>query len=309
MAREWRETGPHLTKGATRGLDRPIAELAGRQHGVVSLAQLLALGLSADAVRQRVRAGRLHRVYRGVYAVGHAHLLPRARWKAATLSAGPGAALSHRSAAALHDLMPSPSGPVEVSVVTSAGRRRRDLVIHRVIGLEIVEVDHIPTTTVRRTITDLAATLPRDRLERLLERAEQLKITNVRPIPNARGAATLRSLLPEQPGSRSELERRVLRLCAGHDIPTPQINVALHLPDHTTIIVDFLWPDIRLVLEADGRAAHDTGRAFERDRRRDQLVALAGYIPLRTTWRQVRDRPGELVGLLRQYSAEASLRR
>src|SRR3954471_3094282 len=89
------------TKGSPRRGEAAIAALAARQHGVVSRAQLAALGLGAGAIKHRLALGRLHPLYRGVYAVGHRSLRPEAWWLAAVLAAGPDAGLSHRSAAAL----------------------------------------------------------------------------------------------------------------------------------------------------------------------------------------------------------------
>src|SRR5215217_736847 len=103
-------------KVAPRPLDRSIAALARRQHGVVSITQLAALGVSQRAVAHRVAAGRLHRIHQGVYAVGHTALTTRGHWHAAVLAAGPGAALSHASAAALWGLRRSAATIVDVSV-------------------------------------------------------------------------------------------------------------------------------------------------------------------------------------------------
>src|SRR4051812_16149790 len=94
-------------KSQLRPFDFAIAVLAERQHGVVGHLQLVALGLSRQAINWRVRAGRLHRVHQGVYAVGHRRLTQRGRWMAAVLAGGDGAVLSHRSAAALWQLLPS----------------------------------------------------------------------------------------------------------------------------------------------------------------------------------------------------------
>src|SRR5918996_4736448 len=96
------------TERARPPLDAAVAQLAARQHGCVALAQVRELGLSSTGVRSRVAAGKLHRLHRGVYAVGHPALPPRGLWMAAVLACGPGAVLSHRSAAALWD---SPERP------------------------------------------------------------------------------------------------------------------------------------------------------------------------------------------------------
>jgi hypothetical protein len=113
-----------VPQSCSRAVDREIAVLAERQHGVAALAQLVALGLGARAVRGRVAAGRLHRIHRGVYAVGHASLTVKGRWMAAVLACGAGASLSHRSAAALLDVRPSTSILIE-AVVRVGGRAPR----------------------------------------------------------------------------------------------------------------------------------------------------------------------------------------
>ena len=111
-----------------------IAAIASRQHGVISSTQLIAAGLTTSAIGRWVSAGRLHRIHRGVYAVGHTALTHRGRWMAAVLACGEGAALSHTDAAYLLDLLPPPAnrGPVHLTVAGDGGRRRRDgLVVHR----------------------------------------------------------------------------------------------------------------------------------------------------------------------------------
>src|SRR3954471_9971641 len=156
---------------APHRVDREIARLAMRQHGVVARRQLRALGLSNAAVAHRVAAGRLHRVHHGVYAVGHRLLAPRGWWLAAVLACGPGAVLSDASAAALWGLRPSAPIRPDVSVRTSAGRARPGVRIHRRAGLrpdETTTCDGIPVTTPARTVLDLAARLPPRALERVL---------------------------------------------------------------------------------------------------------------------------------------------
>src|SRR5438128_1539841 len=138
-------------KRANRDSDRLIADLAARQHGVITLAQLLWAGLSVDAVKRRVAAGRLHRLHRGVYAVGHRAISHQGRWLAAVMACGPEAALSHYDAAYLSALLPSPAklGPVHVTVPGSGGRRRREgVIVHRsrtITPADVVVRDRIPT--------------------------------------------------------------------------------------------------------------------------------------------------------------------
>ena len=139
--------------------DVEIAGIAARQHGVVTLGQLLRAGVSKDGVTGRVRSGRLHRIHRGIYAVGHPRLSNEGTWLAAVLGCGDGAALSHRSAAELWNLLPAHSGIVDVTVPGSGGRRaRRGIRLHRSLSLTHAVAtgrDGIRVTTPARTIADL----------------------------------------------------------------------------------------------------------------------------------------------------------
>src|SRR3954463_12665827 len=144
----------------TRSVDALIAGVAARQHGVISYPQLESLGLSRSSIDRRVRAGRLHRIHRAVYAVGYKRLTQRGRWMAAVLAAGDGAVLSHRSAAALWQILP-PHGRTHVT--PSRRLQDRDRITFHSQSLqfdEVTEHDGIPTTTVARTLLDLAATQP-----------------------------------------------------------------------------------------------------------------------------------------------------
>jgi hypothetical protein len=175
------------------------------QHAVVTRRQLRETGLNDTSVTRGVAAGRLHRVHHGVYAVGHAVLGPRGRWTAAVLAGGPGAALSHSSAAALWEMRPSGSAWVDVTVRRSGRARRPRLRIHRPRMLppdEVTTRHGIPVTTPARTILDLAATLQPARLEHLLDQAEIRELTDyptldaiARAHPGHRGARKLRAAL------------------------------------------------------------------------------------------------------------------
>jgi predicted transcriptional regulator of viral defense system len=139
--------------------DRKLARLAARQHGVVSLDQLRDLGLTRDAVSWRAQSGHLHRIRRGVYAVGHRRLTQRARWLAAVLACGPSAVLSHRAALALWALRPAPAGPIDVTAVARGRRPGEGIRLHCVRSLDPVDrltIDAIPVTTVTRTLLDYA---------------------------------------------------------------------------------------------------------------------------------------------------------
>jgi hypothetical protein len=280
--------------------ERVIAWLAGRQHGVVSRGQLLVVGFKQTAIDRRVAAGRLHRVHRGVYAVGHRVLGPRGRWMAAVLACGEGAALSHRSAGALWEIRFSSSGFIDVSVPRAGGRRRPGLRIHRATGLrreEVTTKDGIPVTTPARTVLDLAAVLDERPLQQLLDRTELLELTDyptlgaiARAHPGHHGVPELRHALQTHDAgttlTKSELEERFLALCRDHGLPTPLVNT---WPSGKE--VDFHFPGHGLIVETDSWTHHRSREAFESDRARDALHARAGYRTLRFTHRQLVDEP------------------
>jgi very-short-patch-repair endonuclease len=255
-----------------------------RQHGVVSTAQLRAAGMQRGALAAAIQRGLLHRVHRGVYAVGHARLTFRGRLWAAVLATD--GVLSHRASAAVDDLMPPPAGPIDVTVTTECRSRNR-IRVHRSKTLDplndvVRDEDGLPRTSIARTLVDLADVLNDRQLKRVLERAETMRIADVKQLPGRR-----RLPVTHEPQlTRSELERRFRRLLRRHGLPQPSSNATV-----LGYEVDFLWADARLIAETDGRAAHLTPSAFEDDRRRDADLLAAGYRVVRFTWRQVTDEP------------------
>ena len=298
------------TEREERALDAELARLAGAQHGVVSLAQLRDLGLSPSAVRSRAVAGRLHRLHRGVYAVGHSLLSLHGRWMAAVLGCGPGTALSHRSAAALWGLRPTARRLIDVSAPRHR-RARRGIDTHWTRGLAETDVttrEAIPCTTVARTLLDLAAVVDRHAFERAYDQAEVLRVLDRDAVEDvlARssrrpGLATLRAVVEaDRPPAltRSELEKRFLAICSAAALPRPQVNAWVPL-DGGGIEVDFVWRERRLIVETDSDKFHGTRAAFERDRVRDQRLLLAGWRVARFTWRQIIHDPGGVAETLR----------
>jgi predicted transcriptional regulator of viral defense system len=284
--------GTHIDNGSTAGADEGVAGLAERQHGVVSRSQLTELGLGRGAINRRIQRRRLHVVHPGVYAVGHRRLTVQGRWMAAVLAAGPGAVLSHRDAAALVGLRPSARRLIEVS----APRRCRRPGIHAHVAClppdEVTTHDGIPVTTVARTLLDLAAVLPRQQLKRAMEQAEVLRLADDTSVdallaryPRRSGTAALREIRRAgltKTVTRSEFEERFLALLDAYDLPRPMVNCVVE-----GLEVDFHWPEQRLIVELDGRAAHHTTTAFERDRARDRALQTAGWRVVRITWRQL----------------------
>jgi hypothetical protein len=276
-------------------VDRRIAELARRQHGVVAARQLAELGLTQQSVSERAASGRLHRVRRGVYAVGHPIVSVHGRWMAAVLACGPGAALSHVAAAALWEIRRSDATLIDVTVPRT-GRAQPGLRLHRPRSLPAAEVttrDGIAVTTPARTIIDLAAVVSPDDLERALDRCEFQRLLDwsrldalTQAHPGHRGAKRVRATVATyEPGTtrtRSGLERLFLAICDTHGLPRPLVNHRL-----AEYEVDFLFPAPRLIVEADSWTYHRTRLRFERDRRRDATHAQAGFRTLRFTDRQL----------------------
>lgn len=298
------------TPGGDRGVrqvDWAIAEIAGRQHGVIARAQLVALGLSPRTIRYRIATGRLVRLHYGVLAVGHGAVSPNGRRLAAVLACGHGAALSHRSSAALWGFRPYGGRP-EVSVPAEACRSVVGVTVHRSRNIAIEDattVEGIPCTTVARTLLDLAAVTDRRGLIAAITRAEQLKIYDGAAVEavldrarGKQGARLLRSVLADwsDDRTRSELERRLLALLRRHALPEPEVNARITL-ESQTIQPDFMWRAPRVILETDGYATHGTRKAFGDDRRRDQLLTRNGWTTLRAAYGQL-DR--DLARTLRQ---------
>jgi len=275
-------------ESAFRQFDLAVAALAGRQHGVVSRLQLLALGATRHVIEQRIRAGVLHRVHAGVYSVGHRTLTQEGRWLAAVLASGDGAVLSHASAAGLWELAEDRGVPH--TTTPSGSRTRRGLRIHHC-ALQPDEVtvrNGIPVTTPARTLLDLAATSTRKDLERALRQAEFHRRADRDEIdallcrhPGTRGRARLRAVLSTvRPGerTRSDFEIAFLAFIERHGLPRPLMNYPAPWGE-----VDAAWPDRKLAVELDGRAAHDNDGGFVRDRERDRAALVAGWRVVRAT--------------------------
>jgi very-short-patch-repair endonuclease len=292
-----------------------ITALAERQHGVIAAPQLYSLGLSETQVRTRARNGLLHRVHRGVYAVGHTSLTQEGRWLAAVLACGEGALLSHQAAGELWGLRRRTSGrAIDVTIPQISGRRpRAGISIHRAAALRPEERAlhcRIPVTIPTRTIHDLATVLPRRQLERAMDEAERLNLCTEDDLEKIvaehfgrPGAGALGALLREHragsTATRNEFEERFLDLCRRYRFPQPEVNVPL-----LDYIVDFFWPQARLIVEVDGRETHGTRRAFQADRDRDGRFAVAGYRVLRFTWWDVTRRSAVVADRVRRMLAE-----
>lgn len=270
---------------------RELAELAGQQHGIVSIRQLEALGFTRDAVGYGVRSGRLHRLYTGVYAVGHTKFSPHGQCLAAVLASGPGTVLSHFSAAWLWGIVRS--GPAPYEVTTPLPRRRKPprIVVHRarhLLETDWVVEDGIPVTGVPRLLLDLAARVRPHTLRRYLERAEELGLLEPREIHELldrtrghHGHGPLRRAIAfyaPPPFTRSQLERRFLAAIEAAGLPRPSVNFNV-----AGFELDMYWPDQRFAVELDSYGTHGTREAFGRDRLRQEDLLLEGVAVTRVT--------------------------
>jgi hypothetical protein len=246
MPEAGRESGTYGRFLGQAPVDGALAKLAAAQHGVFHLKQLGELGLTSSAVHKRAASGRLHRVHQAVYSLAPPALLSRdGHWMAAVLACGPGAVLSHRSAAALLGLRPSGGVRIDVTVPGRSCRGHSGIRVHRSTALapaDVTRENNIPCTTVARTALDLTEVVNRRGVERALDQAEILELFDLRALddqiarnPTRPGASRLHAVLAEHyAGSTptwSGLEERFLALVRAGRIPPPEVNTWVTLPD------------------------------------------------------------------------------
>jgi very-short-patch-repair endonuclease len=279
-----------------------LASLARRQHGVVSIRQLQRLGYSHQSVSRAAAAGRLHRLHLGVYAVGHMDLSLQGRCLAGVLASGPGALLSHFSAAWLLELLTT--SPIPVHVTTPLPRKQRGaLRLHH--SRTLTEADRglrqmIPVTSIARTSLDLAPLVRFRSLRRMVRRAEDLRVFDL---------AEFRSVLERNRGhhgvvgleralaiyeplrlTRSELERELVTAVEAAGLPVPSTAFVV-----AGCELDLYWPELRFAVEVDVYATHGSHESFEEDRLRDENLKLAGVELIRVTGHRFEREPEEVV--------------
>jgi very-short-patch-repair endonuclease len=308
---------PHLPGGTVRAwrvypsiggkpsTDTIISRLASGQHGVVARSQLLAAGVGSRAIDRRLVDERLHPIHRGIYLVGHRAPPPLAREAAALLACGPRAVLSHRTAAALWELLPYPvSADVFVTVPGGTRHIRPGLAIVRsTLERRDVRRRRLRLTSPPRTILDVAPALDEATLERLVAEAEYRRLASEREIrqqlernPGRPGTPALRALLGMPGGpqrTRSPAERHLLRLLRREGLEGYELNARIH--DHE---VDVLWRAEGLVLEVDGYDAHRGRIAFERDRLKAATLEAHGVVVMPITPRRLLADPEGVFGRL-----------
>lgn len=278
------------------------SELAARQYNVLSVEQLTSLGIGSGSIEKALENGRLRRLHRGVYAVGHTDLSPYGECLAAVLASGPDALLSHYSAAWLLGLLSTQ--PVPVHVTTPLPRKRRaGLVIHRSemltdgdLGIE----KRIRVTSVPRTLLDLAPLVRFSQLRRALKRSEELKIFDLPAVLSVldrnkghRGNKPLRRALAlyEPPRfTRSQTEDYFVALVESAGLPRPATNWV-----EAGHEIDVYWPELRFGVEIDTFATHGTHQSFEDDRVRREDLKLAGIEMTQVTDKRLEREPLRVV--------------
>jgi hypothetical protein len=276
--------------------------LVHRQHGVVSVGQLHRLGISKSAIEKAKANGRLHAIDRSVYSVGHTRLSARGECFAAIFACGPGAVLSHHSAAWLHGLASWSPAPFHVTGPV-ARRPRLPVRIHRaqrLLASDRMLVEGIPVTAVPRLLLDMAAAIKFAQLEKMVERAEELGLFDLRPVEDLlartighHGHKRLRqaiALYKPTSFTRSGLEKRWLELVVAAGLPRPRTNYV-----EEGFELDCYWPEYRFAVELDVFETHGSRAAFERDRKRQEDLLLAGIATTRVTGPRLEHEPDQVV--------------
>jgi hypothetical protein len=279
--------------------DAAIVALSGRQQGNVTRRQLLDLGLSPKAITHRIRSGWLYPEHPGVYGVGRPARTPLERASAAVLACGPGAALSHSSALTLWGIDKHWHTPFEVIVFKDRRpkgiRTHRPATIHR---RDITTQLGIHTTTLARTVLDIAPRLPEKRRTRVVQDALHSKfMTNsqladvLQRTPNHRGVPLLTPFLAKtRTGvTRSEIEDTFQKLRSDFNLPPCLTNVKLR----GGYTADVLFPQHGLIVELDSWEFHSDRISFESNRDRDADNLAQGLPTIRVTQERMKANPAK----------------
>jgi very-short-patch-repair endonuclease len=263
----------------------------------------MAIGYSASGIWHQLHSGRLHRVFRGVYAVGHEALPTDARLHGAALACAPHAGVSYRSAAEYWGLARTSRYVIDVTVVGRRIAGQRGIKVHFARSADIVLRDGIPVTSVAQTLLDYAEVVSRRWLERAWDQAERLQLLDLAALNDLltrshgrRGLKPLTELLAEATApepTRSELEDMLRDICRAAKLPIPAFNASVANED-----VDAYWPGHEFVVELDGWEHHKTRADRERDLLKEERVKLAGYRFHRFSYRRLQNRPDEVAAVL-----------
>jgi very-short-patch-repair endonuclease len=288
---------------ASQSAQKLAWRLARRQRWVITRRQLIALGFTLPEIRHRIDIGRLHPIHTGVYAVGRRELTREGYFIAAVLACGLDAALSHDSSAEHWEIRPRHRGPIHVSLPAGATNPRRPGVnAHRRVNMETTLRKRIPVTTPACTIVDIAPGLTEEQLERTVNEAANRDLVDpeglvraVARMPGRRGARKVIRLLDRHTYvvTDTRLEQRMLRIVREAGLPVPETQ--RHQEGGR---VDFYWPGLGLIVEADSLRFHRTPAQQAADRLRDQQHTAAGLTTLRFTHWQVFHDPEHVRSIL-----------
>jgi predicted transcriptional regulator of viral defense system len=284
-----------------------LAVIATRQHGVVSIRQLERLGFGRSTITDEVAAGRLHRVHRGVYAVGHERLSWHGHCLATVLANSPAAVASHFSAGWLWGLLLNrPSGKFHITAPTRR-HSKQQFVVHRasLAAEDRALVEGLPVTSLARTHLDLAAEVSLDRVCRFLARSEADERLDLRALEsvlarcgNHPGRVTLRTALdvydPDLATTRSGLEREFRSLCRKAGLPPPSMNYFV-----AGYELDAYWPDERFAVELEVFETHGDRASFEADPVRQEELLLIGIASIRVTGPRLKREPETVIARVR----------
>lgn len=288
-----------------------LAKVARRHHGVISASQATSLGVTTHQLRRAVERGELERAHPGVFRVAGAPRTWHQSLLVAVLAGGPNALASHRSAAALWELDGSTKGRKEVVGVRHRRERFGPATCHESTDLHLADPtrrQEIPCTGIERTLVDLGAVVPLERVQQAVDDAvrrnlctwdDLLRTLATHSRRGRRGVGSLRAVLEASYGKDvpdSHFNRLVERLLINGGLPAPAVEHVVRGHDGRFIArVDLAYPRLKIAIELDGRRDHLTATAFERDRIRQNALELEGWVVLRYTWRQYVDTPWQLV--------------
>jgi very-short-patch-repair endonuclease len=289
--------------GMRRGGDLAASRIAAGQKTLVTTEQLVACGLHDDAVTYRLKTGRLHTVFRGVYSMGCGELPPLALELAALLACGERSFLSHRSAAFVWGLRETPTADVEVSVVRRCCKSREGMRVHRIQKIHRAELrrhEGLWISSPARVALEVAAGATGDELADLVDRGVEGRVFTPRELKavvarhrGRRGVARLAEVLGTEDAmtiTRSQAEKAFLRLIRDARLPEPLVNQKLG-----RYVPDFMGRDQRLIVELDSYRFHGGPGGFHNDHEKDLAYRDAGFDVLRPTRNHVVRQPARVL--------------
>ena len=297
---------PPAWLGDVKTVDVQLNRLAARQYSLAQHDHALEVGMTPRQVQDRLAAGLLVPIHRGVYRMAGAPESVEQSLLAACMAAGQGSVASHRSAAALWRLRGIECRHPEITVPGTACPTLRSVVVHRTGRLEPIDVSRcwrIPVTTPARTLLDLGAVLEVEGVESALEDALMRRLVTFELLgrtlsrlggPGRRGAGVLRGLIEERDPAtaptQSVLEDGLMRVLRQGGLPEPvgQYEVG-------GVRLDFAYPHLRLGIEADSRIWHGGRLDVQRNSDKGNVLVARGWRVLHFTWGDVRRRPGYIV--------------